>query len=1638
MAFIVASDRKEFLQIVQQRLQALVEPDEQEAVTLFARHFFGIATLEELLARQDTDLLGAVLSGWRMLQQFDDSKGSIRVFNPQVQNHGWHSPHTVIQLLHLDSPFLVDSVRIELNRQGYAIHVLQNSTFMVKRDAAGRLLELHPAAARDEELRGESVMHIEVDRCATPAELKALQAGLHEALQYVETAVAGYVPMQRQVQELSVQLRGEDAGWFDTDTRLEAAAFLDWLLEHFIFLGYTRFAIREGLGEGRLGLQPEHSLGIAALDPPDEGIQGLPEAVLDYLQSPMLLSFAKGAQNSRVHRSAYPDYISIREVNDAGEVTLEHRFAGLYTSRVHSADVHSIPWLRRKVEMVRRDSGFETHSHLGKELDQVLQELPRDDLFQVSSQLLNETALGIVQIQERNQVRLFLRRGNYAQFYYCLAYIPRDIYSTAVRQQIQQVLMARLEASDSEFWTFFSESQLVRVQFILSVDPRCNLEIDHVKIERDVIQACRSWADDFNERLRGGLGEAAAAEALAHFGDAFPPGYSERFNPATAVADVQQLLALDNDNPLALSFYQPLQSRTGELHCKLYHRGGSLPLSDVMPVLENLGLRVLGEFPFHLQRRDGQSYWIHDFVFSSTLDPEMDMEDVNQLFGQAFAAIWSGQAENDSFNRLILLAGIHWREVAVLRAYGRYIKQIRMGFELPYIAATLISHASIARELARLFKTRFFLARKTSAGELEDKLEQAIIVGLEEVAVLNEDRILRRFLALIKATVRTNFYQPDAQGQPKQYISLKLDPASIPELPLPRPMYEIFVYSPRVEGVHLRGGKVARGGLRWSDREEDYRTEVLGLVKAQQVKNAVIVPVGAKGGFVPRRLPVGAERDEIQQEAIACYRIFIQGLLDVTDNLVDGQVVPPPQVIRHDDDDYYLVVAADKGTASFSDIANGIAADYGFWLGDAFASGGSAGYDHKAMGITARGAWISVQRHFRELGVNVQEDPVTVIGIGDMSGDVFGNGLLLSRSVKLLVAFNHLNIFIDPDPDPERSFAERQRLFELPRSSWKDYDPQLISEGGGVFSRSLKQITLTPQMKDVFDIAEDQLTPAELIHRLLKAPIDLLWNGGIGTYVKASTESHAEVGDKANDAVRVDGRDLRCKVVGEGGNLGMTQLGRIEYCLNGGAANTDFIDNAGGVDCSDHEVNIKILLNEVVAAGDMTVKQRNQLLADMTEAVAGLVLLNNYQQTQAISLVERQAHRAMTEYRRFITAMEASGKLSRALEFLPEDDQLADRAANGMVLTRPELSVLISYAKTDLKEKLIASEAPEDPWLAREMATAFPPRLVREHTAALAGHRLRREIIATQLANNLVNHMGVTFLRRLEQSTSASAGQIMAAYIVARDVFRLMEQFDNIAHLDYQLPATIQLELMDELMRLARRATRWFIRRGGQGAGSISPGGQPTAAEQQPDTADLVAHFAPQIQELDEHFDDMLEGSVRQLWESRFEYYTAAGVPPAIARLVAGAGHFYTMLGVIDAADATGQPAQRVAQVFFALGSELQTTWFVNQINALPVDSHWQALARESYRDELESQLGAMTVSVLQAGNKDTPVEQLLSDWLNHNQLRVQRWQSLLLEFRSAGQNDYPMIAVAMRELADLAVKTRQVTSMEQHAGTDH
>jgi glutamate dehydrogenase len=1610
MAFFTAASKSDFQQHLHTALAQHVSAQTLPQVTLFAEQFFGIIALEELTQRRLSDLLGCTLSAWRLLEHFSADAPQVRVFNPDYEKHGWQSSHSAVEILHRDIPFLVDSVRMELKRRGYSIHTLQNNVLSVRRNRVGDLLEVLPKASQGEDVQQEALLFLEIDRCANAGELKSLEKALEEVLSDVRLCVSDFAAMRGKAQDL--------LGWLDKAKlkvegaeREEAKAFLQWLLnDRFTFLGYEEFTVVDGAQGGSLVYDEKSLLGLTKRlrSGLKAGELQVPPEVLGYLREPQLLSFAKAPRPSSVHRPAYPDLVSIRELDASGKVIRECRFMGLYTSAVYAESVWNIPFVRRKLAVIKQRSGFDSSAHLGKELAQVLEVLPRDDLFQTPVDELFNTVLAIVQIQERNKIRAFLRHDPFGRFSYCLVYVPRDVYSTETRLRIQQVLMERLQATDCEFWTFFSESVLARVQFILKVDPDKRTAIDPLQLEKQIIQACRSWQDDYRGLMIESLGEAQGTQVLSEFAAGFPAGYRERFAPHSAVVDMQHLLSLNAQRQLVMSFYQPLTQDGPQLHCKLYHADTPLPLSDVLPILENLGLRVLGEFPYKLRHSDGREFWIHDFAFTYAEGLDVDIQQLNDTLQEAFVKIVGGAAENDGFNRLVLMAAMPWRDVALLRAYARYLKQIRLGFDLSYIASTLVNHVDVSKELVRLFKTRFYLARKLSAEDLEDKqqkLEQAILSALDNVAVLNEDRILRRYVDLIKATLRTNFYQPDSSGQPKPYFSFKLNPRAIPDIPRPTPKFEIFVYSPRVEGVHLRFGDVARGGLRWSDREEDYRTEVLGLVKAQQVKNAVIVPMGAKGGFIPRRLPQSGSRDEVLAEGIACYRIFISGLLDITDNLKEGAVLPPQNVLRHDADDPYLVVAADKGTATFSDIANGIARDYDFWLDDAFASGGSAGYDHKGMGITAKGGWVSVQRHFRERGIDVQTDPVTVIGIGDMAGDVFGNGLLQSTSLQLVAAFNHQHIFIDPSPDAAKSYAERQRLFDLPRSSWSDYDPALISAGGGIFLRSAKSISISPQMQQRFAISADKLAPTELLNALLKAPVDLLWNGGIGTYVKSSKESHADVGDKANDLLRVDGRELRALVVGEGGNLGMTQLGRVEYGLNGGKSNTDFIDNAGGVDCSDHEVNIKILLGEIVAAGDMTGKQRNQLLVQMTDAVSRLVLANNYKQTQALSLAERNARARVGEYKRLMSALEGAGKLDRALEFLPSDDELNERAANGLGLTRAELAVLISYSKITLKESLLQSRVPDDEYLAREMQSAFPPLLSEQFSEAMARHRLKREIVSTQIANDLVNHMGITFVQRLIESTGMSAANVAGAYVIVRDLFRLPHWWQQIEALDHRVPADLQLQLMDELMRLGRRATRWFLR----------------SRRNELDAARDVAHFAPRIEALLGVLEELLEGPAREQWQARFQGYVEAGVPEELARVVAGTSHLYTLLPIIEAADLTGQAPTQVAAVYFTTGAALELSWYLQQVSSLPVENNWQALAREAFRDDLDGQQRAITVSVLQIADGGGEVEASVSLWLEQHRALVERWKLMLAELRAASTTDYAMYAVANRELMDLA-----------------
>ena len=1619
-ALTIASKDQFFEQLAEAFADKLAKTEARKVVE-FAKQHYAHSPLEELVSRRFSDTYGAVLAAWQFLQKRSAEETPVTVFNPDLESDGWQSTHSVIFILHPNIPFLIDSLRMAINRREIGTHSIQHSILQVERDGNGKLKKLH-SAKKSSAASYEALIVLEIDRHSDPADLRGLEETLQSVLHEVRIAVDDFPIVKDKVSEILGELDATTAGISEEDKE-EARAFLGWLTEdHFTFLGYDEYDFvkeKQGMAVRRV---ENSELGIFRVNnerPDKVRLNELPQRTRhEMTRTDDIFIFAKSAQRSRVHRPAYPDYIAVKKFNSKGEVVGERRFLGLYTARVYNERPDEIPLLRRKFQTVMKRSGFMRTDYAGKELEQILTLYPRDELFQIETEELLRVAKSILYIQERRRIELFMREDVYGQFVTCLAFFPRDIYNTELRLKVEQVLLERLEAEDIEFVTHFSESPLARVQFTIRVPQVENRQLPLAEIRDRVIELAQSWSEGLAEALHEAYGEERGNEFYRVWAAGFPASYTEMFSPRRAAIDLDHITKAASADDLAMSFYRALEEDDSTLHFKLFYPDEPLPLSDVMPIFDNLGFRVIGEHPFEVIDRTGKTVWIHDFTLQAH-SGGVDIHRIRPIFEELFRRVWHTEAENDAFNRLLLSSYMSWRQIALLRTYARYMRQIRFSNSQTFISNTLVNHENLTRILLEYFEIRFNPDRYKSPGKSEaaqKKLEIEFNAGLEEVENLSEDRVLRLYLELMQATLRTNYYQPDAEGQPKPYISVKFDPTRIPDMPLPMPMFEIFVYSPRVEGVHLRGGKVARGGLRWSDRFEDYRTEILGLVKAQQVKNAVIVPVGAKGGFVAKQLPDPSDREAFQAEGIAAYKTFIRGLLDITDNLVDAGIQPPERVIRHDEDDHYLVVAADNGTATFSDIANGLAAEYGFWMGDAFASGGSNGYDHKKMGITARGAWVSVERHFREMGINPAEDEFTAIGIGDMGGDVFGNGLLCSEKTRLVAAFNHIHIFIDPEPDAAKSYKERKRLFEMPRSAWTDYDTKLISKGGGVFSRNAKSIPVSPEMKKLLGINADRMPPNMLISHILKSEVDLLWVGGIGTYVKGAEETHADVGDKANDGLRVNGKDLRCKVVGEGGNLGFTQLGRIEYALKGGRLNTDFIDNSGGVDCSDHEVNMKILLNRAVAMGDLTAKQRNVMLEEMTDDVSALVLKNNYRQTQAISIASADTAPRLEEYRRLMNTLESEGKLNRGLEFLPDDDALAERKLAKKGLTRPELSVLISYVKGDLKQTLIASTLPDDPLLAGEMYKVFPKELNKKFSKELGEHQLRREIIATQIANDMVNHMGITFVERLNQSTGADAASIALAWIIARDVFRIDNWWDRIEALDYHVPAKLQMELMQDLMRLMRRAVRWLLRN----------------RRTELNIQSHMERFADSVWAITSSLPDYLGDQARSNWEQRHAYLEESGLPKDLASVLAGTGYLYSSLGIIESQEATGLPLKTVANLYYDLGDRLDLTWFANSIAALTPNSHWQALARESFREDLDWQQRALTTGVLRLAGKAGKVPESVEAWEQKHQHMIERWSAMLAELKSVREPEYAMFSVALRELLDLAQST-----MHQNADSD-
>jgi glutamate dehydrogenase len=1581
-------------------------------VRVFLEHYFRHVDAIDVDERTVEDLLGLVQSHYRLAVQRPSARATIAIRTPRQSDDGWTAGGaTVVQIVTDDRPFLVDSVTMEVLRQDWSIREVFHPQFLVRRDLEGTLngvVSLEEATA-DPSVTAESWMHLEILPPPRPPNPDALvddlEQGLLEVLRLVEEAVEDWERMITRSQETIQILADPTKTGGRTAEAALATGLLEWLnRNHFTYLGYREYQLARTGDDTELKPIPGTGLGILRGDQDAPGaFHALPQPDTEHV----LMVITKDNYRSRVHRPGYLDYLGFRTFDAGGTVVTERRFLGLFASSAYSESVPRIPVLRQKADEVLKLSGYAEHSHGGKAIMDVLDTYPRDELFQTSLTELSPIVEKVAHLKERRQVRMFVRRDPYGRYLSCLVYLPRDRYTTAVRNRMQDLLMTQLGGASIDYTARVTESVLARLHFVLRMPVGESMgDIDVRALEKELTLATRSWNDEFADQIAGVGADPAAAESvladqLSTLVGSLPEGYKEDYTPRQAIKDLAALTSLEtvssgradvgstgpdsSSGPvggeafelsgatgMSMALYAPDKADDeADLRLKIFRRDATLSLSKILPHLSLLGVDVIDERPYELQLGREERAFIYDFglrvpggaeAVGTRWTPE-----ARSQFMDAFSASYSGLSEPDGFNALVMNADLNWRQVSILRAIGRYLRQAGAAtYSQTYIAQALSANVDIVRTLTTLFETKFdpeldvsMDARKKQTANLVNKITTA----LNDVASLDHDRIIRSYLAVISAVIRTNAFQSGRQA-----ITLKMLPRQIPDLPEPRPAFEIFVYSPRVEGVHLRFGAVARGGLRWSDRAEDFRTEVLGLVKAQMVKNTVIVPVGAKGGFYCKRLPDAAvDRDAWMAEGIACYQLFITSLLDVTDNIVDLVVVPPVDLIRYDGDDPYLVVAADKGTATFSDIANSISTSAGFWLGDAFASGGSAGYDHKGMGITARGAWESVRRHFREMGVDCQQQSFTCVGVGDMSGDVFGNGMLLSKQTLLVAAFDHRHIFIDPDPDPAASWAERERMFKLPRSSWADYDSALISEGGGIFSRAVKSISLNPRLREVLGIAKgvESLSPAELINACLKAPVDLLWNGGIGTYVKSTAETHADVGDKANDGLRVNGADLRAKCVGEGGNLGLTQLGRIEYAAQGGRINTDFIDNSAGVDTSDHEVNIKILLAAEVAAGRLTTEDRDTFLASMTDEVSDLVLAHNYDQNLALANGVFQSASMAGVHEDWMERLEEQRLLDRDIEALPSGETMERRRAEKLGLAAPELATLMAYTKIVLADEILKTELPDDPYLEDRLITYFPTAMRERYAEVMPQHRLHREIITTVVVNRFVNSSGITCFHRLSGETGASAADVIRAQIAARAVFGAPALETMIKALDHRIDARAQTVLRIEVRTLVERATRWLI----------------NGRRRPIDIGAAVDQFGPGVSGVQQQLPTMLTGRDQEAFDKRRRGYREAGVPAELASAIAALPAAYAALSIVQTATRDEQDVQKVAEVHFALGQELSLDRLLARIIELPRDDRWQTMARAALRDDLHTVHSQLTAEVLAVEGDAHPAAELVAAW---------------------------------------------------------
>lgn len=1545
---------------------------------------------------QNKDLDIALKSFYKFVSVKKPHEFLVRLYNP-CEEDAWECSHTVLEVVHNDCPFIVDSITERLTREGLKIYNILYPVVQVTRDDQGKLTSLH-SHDYDGDAHPESIIHAYVSYIKN-SQIPEIEALIRDILTNIDLAVTDWKTMIERARSLKEHIMYLP---LSTPDQVEMQDFIQWLIDdNFTFLGCVDYTADTKPPFLKANSEP---LGILRFKktPPNiilshhEKIAGFDPTSLEHS-----VEIDKISLISPVHRSVNLDMLTFRILDNDGTIVSETRFVGLFTSSVYYQSSTLIPIIRKKIDHVITNSGMRHLSHSRKSLIDILEGFPRDELLQIDREALASMCMDIFALMKRPRVKLFIRPSKSKQFMSCLVFVPRERFSARLGDKIQQTLQDALYGTVDNYYVQLTNSFLTRLHVIINVEGECDDNINIEGLESHLEMISRVWVDELLETLNLHMSEHEAEELFRKYQHAFPSAYQEIFNvdPA-AYHDIVELENVEKTQDVTFRLYVT-PDNDNVIHLKIFSPT-PIMLSDMMPMLENMNLQAINSDTFSISLQNKNVLWIHYFrMITSEMQNFTSISKILDNGEKALTAIWNQQMQSDSFNKLILAAGMEWRQVVLIRALSKYFKQAGFTYSDDYVADVLTKHPMLSRYLIKLFNERFDPKHEKNRDKHVEDIKFTIEEGLGAVQSNIEDKIIRRFMELIFAILRTNYFQKDDKGHIKDYISFKFNSKLVPGLPKPYPHVEVFVHSSYVEGIHLRGGKVARGGLRWSDRQEDFRTEVLGLMKAQMAKNSVIVPVGSKGGFVVKKPPTDGSKEAFQEEGIRCYKTFLRGLLDITDNIVDGTIVPPKDVVRHDEDDPYLVVAADKGTATFSDIANSVSKNYGFWLDDAFASGGSAGYDHKKMGITARGAWISVERHFREMGINIATTDFTAVGIGDMSGDVFGNGMLLSQHTCLVGAFNHMHIFIDPNPDSTTSYAERKRLFDLPRSTWDDYNKELISKGGGVYDRKAKSIKLTPEAKERFGINEDNILPDDLIKAMLLSDTDLLWNGGIGTYIKASTETHEQVEDKSNDAIRVNGEELRFKVVGEGGNLGCTQRGRIEFAKQGGRINTDAIDNSAGVDCSDHEVNIKIALRKAIETGSLKQKDRNALLEEMQSEVARLVLRDNILQTQALTIEHLQGTDLLELQDRLIDLLHEEGILDPKIEFLPDKQEIARRLVAKEGLTRPELAVILAYTKLSIYDKLLNSNLPDDKYYNNDLHLYFPKQMHTTLKEAIHDHQLRREIIATYVTNSMVNRVGISFCHRMLQDTGLMGCDVARAYTVARDAFGLRNTWHMIESLDGTLSANTQVKLFLKIKSLIQQVTSWFLHK----------------APQPLDISEMMKLYAEGVQTLSENLESVLIGRTKDRLNKLYEDFIELEVPEDLARKIAGMEAMVSACDIVSVAETVNMPVIDVAHIYFKIGSRFEFAWAHSSLNNLDDSGYWQRLSLKTVNDDLYDLQARLTQQIIQSSQGAVDP---IHDWIEQNSKLVQRYDDFIQNLKSYESLDFSMAVVITKRLQGL------------------